>query len=204
MANSNRPVAVLVMAILNLVFGGLALCCCGCGALGLLAMPSFADKFPKEPPNIAFDLLLEAPGFRTLNIGSLLVGCVLAFVLIVASLGLLGMKPWARILCIVWAGVQIVVQAAEFLVSVFYVNPMIKEWQADWYARHNIAPPSTSSLAESAMTALPNFVVLGHAVALIIVIFLPSVTAAFSGSTSAHPPEAEDYYDVRPDDDDPR
>jgi hypothetical protein len=196
MPPANRPIAVVAMAVINFVFGGLAICCCGCFGMVFLLLPAFANRLPKDAANMQVDMLLELPAYRALNVASAFLGVAMALFLVISTSGLLAMRPWGRFGCIAYAVLQIIIQMAEFIVGLLFMGPMVREWQADWYTRHSKLNPETSNtFADNALGFGLEALVIGHALALLIVMFLPSMTAAFADRSLVPEPGAQDYPD---------
>ena len=93
-----KPVSATVFGVLHLIFGIL-------GAVGTplnfisISMINSHDR----PPNPAWDVMRDTPGYMTFYIASLAIGFVMSIVLIVAGMGLLKDKPSGRTLSI-WYG----------------------------------------------------------------------------------------------------
>src|SRR5262249_28225703 len=98
-----RPASVLVMAILNMVFGGwylLGMLCSGASlALAFAVSPSPAGAMNPTAGMIEF-MEREVPGYTVLMVGHTAATLLLATWLIVCGVGLLGLKPWARWGCV--------------------------------------------------------------------------------------------------------
>ena len=96
-----RPAAVLVIAILNLVFGSFFLLwfCCGVGAsVGLyFTMQNLPPSPPGQPKalELAIKVFEVVPSYGPFLIASLVVGLVFDVVLLVSGVGLLKMRLWA-------------------------------------------------------------------------------------------------------------
>src|SRR5262245_33118689 len=99
-----RPGVVTTFGILNIVFGVLGIVCTICGGVALFGVMALASNLPKNEFNF--------PPFpdkvKSLTVVDMALGTVMAIALIVAGIGLLGMKPWARLLSLAYGGVKIV------------------------------------------------------------------------------------------------
>jgi hypothetical protein len=202
-----RPTAVLVMAILNLIFGSMGFFCYLCAGGSLLFM--FTVKIP-NPPGMGtggmYDGLLEnlksIPGYWPITITTLSLNLALAIALVIAGIGLLRMKPWARWTCVVYSIVDIVLSIFSGIYTFRYVNPVMLEWQQEFSHKMHAANPAAPDMSGMYNLGSQNIqaaagVVLGiaYAIALLIVMFLPSVSAAFAGRYHRPVTVEEDYYD---------
>src|SRR5437763_636365 len=105
-----RPTMVLVIAILNFVFGGLGILGSCVGGIVCLVMLNLPDPPPGQPnpfPNALKFLANEVPSYTAFVMAGLVVGIIMAAALVLAGIGLLRMRPWARLTCILYGFVQI-------------------------------------------------------------------------------------------------
>jgi hypothetical protein len=132
-----RPPAVLVLAILNIVFGGawtlLGLC-------GGVAFAFFITTWPKlmaqataksgQPPMPDMFALMQerAPNFLVFVYASIGLLAIMGLLLFVSGLGLLRMRNWGWWGSIVFAAVMIVQQLGGVYLNVQYVNPAMAEY----------------------------------------------------------------------------
>jgi len=203
-----RPVAVLVMAILNFVFGGLGLLCLTCGAIGFLAAASLLKSIPAPSgggPNPAAEItgmFDSIPGYIPYMITTTILGVVMAIVLIVAGVGLLNMRPWARWTCVVYSTYTILASLFTLFYTVTVVNPAIRKWQIDFMRRQGgFGPPPSSGVGDSVSALAGALFSMAYAIALLVVMFLPHVSAAFAGKEyppSDFYPPPDDYPPGRP------
>jgi hypothetical protein len=194
-----RPPAVLVMAILNLVLGGLGilgtLLCGGVGPLFAAVLSEQAVADPLGNPYTAVEKQL--PGYIAFAIGSLVLNLLLSILLVIAGLGLLRMESWARRLCIGYGMASLVVTLAGLVFTLAYVNPAVARWQRErdeqvlrqQQQQGNVLagrPGVGASLGSpSWMNNLPALgsalFSMAYATALLVVMFLPDVSDAFAG-----------------------
>jgi hypothetical protein len=136
MANPNRPTAVLVIAILHFIFGGLGILGTVCGGIiifGAFALlnAAIAQAPPNEPEVQALKDLLNSmqsiPGVVPFFAGSMVVGLILAIVLVAAGFGLLKMRNWARTASIIYAVVSILVNLASTGYQTLVFNPAVEK-----------------------------------------------------------------------------
>ena len=186
---NERPVIVLVFAILNIVFGGLGIICSFCSgtSVGLAAgmMSAAGSTVPITP--IPSSVL-------TISIVEYAIGFILSAILTVSGIGLLGMNPWARKLSVSVSAISIAYALGWCAINIAYVNPAIQKWQTEFQEQlsreqrkqglqptANVYQSFQSPAMNIAMNVLSAMLIVGYAVALIVVMFLPHVSAAFAG-----------------------
>lgn len=184
----NRPTAVLVMAILNFVMGAIYLLSYSCGGLaliGLRAMKNMAPPAGKGPNPFGemYDMYESIPGFIALTITFSILAIAMAILLIVAGMGLLKMRPWARQACVAYSIYGILSGLFSFVYTLTLANPAIVKWQEETMQRQGRAIPSLSSISGSFSDffAFAGLLwALAYPIALLIVLYRPSVSAAFA------------------------
>jgi len=187
--NAERPVVVLVFAILNLVFGGLAILGYFCGGLGLLF---FFAIFSNAPGGASFPPLPS--GLIALFVVLFVYGFIMALVLIWSGIGLLSMQPWARKAAIVYSIVSIVYAVIALIINITYAGPVMQKWQDELQEQitrdqqgrglppsPTVYQPNQSPLVNVVSSIVCTILQMGYAIALLIVMYLPYVTAAFRG-----------------------
>jgi hypothetical protein len=184
-----RPTAVLVMAILNFVVGGFNLLALLCGGGALALVLGFASSLPPGPggqPNPLQEMgkvFKDIPGYIPVLIGQTILGFVLAIVLIVAGFGMLKMAPWSRTLCNIYAGVTLIVTLGATVYTLTVVNPAMARWQEDFQKKFPGAGAGGQQdpVTQAATAVCGAIFAIAYAVALLIVMNLPNVSAAFAG-----------------------
>src|SRR5262245_57414147 len=137
-----RPPSVLVLAILNMVFGTIGALGGVCGGLGLFfiakAMPQFMAQAtagrPGTPPMPDFFTILDkhVPGFMTFLYISLGAAAAMVTLLVVCGIGLLKMHRWARWRCIVYATLTILNQLGGIYFQInSNMGPAMVEYQKE-------------------------------------------------------------------------
>src|ERR1700730_2842880 len=110
MARNRRPTIILVMAILNMVMGGITLLCgiCAAGGNALIAtLGSTAQGAGNPVQDMTAFMNKEVPGWQGVEIGRGLVLLLFAVVLVSSGIGLLKMQSWARWVSLVYAAASI-------------------------------------------------------------------------------------------------
>jgi hypothetical protein len=206
-----RPPVVMVMAILNFVFGGLfllyGLCCEGFNlvVLGFLqntSQPATINTFKGSQPNPlgAMGQISDfIPGLLPVKITTTLLGLFLAAILIIGGIGLLAVDRRGRRACIGYGILQVFLSLFCLWYKLFVENPGMARWQAAFSAQIGMGPARSTNTALSGAFATAGFILsIAYAIALLIVMFLPNVEAAFEGGGERAAPEPEDYHDPIP------
>jgi hypothetical protein len=197
-----RPTPVSVIAYLHIIFAGLWLFIFVCAGVLLVVFYNFLHSPAQGPATKQAEELemlkgvLRAtfesmgrhiPYFWEIQIAQTILSVVLTLVLLVAGIGLLGMKPWARVASIVYGVVAILEKFAELAFTIAYVLPAQAKINED--VRNSLLnslppgvnPPTTTSnpLLESASSFAGSLIALIYPVVVLIIMLLPGVTAAF-------------------------
>ena len=93
-----RPTSVLVIAIVNFVVAGLGLIYSLC-VLALRALLLYFEQVwpdAAEPADMRAYLEMRLPGYTVIEFGYAALPLLFAVLMVVAGIGLLIMKPWAR------------------------------------------------------------------------------------------------------------
>jgi hypothetical protein len=182
-----RPTAVTVIAILNFIIGGLTIVGLVCSGMLLLFAASVLKSVPPPPgggPNPMTemtDLFQSIPGYIPYMIVSAILGVIMAVVLIVAGVGLLKMRLWARRACVVYSVYSILGAIGGFIYTTTVVNPAMERWQANLMARSGLRGPPPSSAGGDVSAVIGSVVGMAYGITLLVVLFLPHVSAAFAG-----------------------
>jgi hypothetical protein len=174
---------VLVIAIFHFIFaacGGIGnLAQLAGGSAGLSKMFTAGDpKQAKVQDDIQAAIQNSFPAYPTYEKAEAAFGLLLAALLLVAGIGLLSMQPWARVLSLLWAGLQIINVVVGLIIAVAYIMPATN-------AAMKSIPGVTADQAQviSAATSVGIFVGgcvgLIYPIAVLIVMLLPGVAAAF-------------------------
>jgi hypothetical protein len=194
-----RPVVVLVFAILNLVFGGLGIAGFLCGGIILGFMFLVFSSAPAGTP------IPPLPsGLITVFVVLFVYGFIMAVVLILSGIGLLNMKRWGRNTAIAYSIITIVYSVVITVINITYIGPTMQKWQDDLQEaitreqqRKGITPapnvyhPGQSPMLNAASSILGAIIGMAYAVALLVVMFLPHVSAAFAGRGVRRPLESD-------------
>lgn len=210
-----RTTPILVIAILHLVGGGLGFLfsVCTCGSLLMIdsisslvpAPPTFPARPGQPPPpppppstkEVMNYLNNNVPGYRGFTVAGLGVSFLLDIMLLAGGIGLLRMQPWARWLSLVYASISILFRLTSFIYQLIWVLPATQALYAKFAAATGLSSLMTIS---SGIGAIATLLVIIYPISVIIVLFLPSTSAAFRGEIPVRDDdwdEGEEYDDDR-------
>ncbi len=183
----NRPTAVTVFGVLNLVFGGFGLLCVPLQTLSTLAMMPGLQQM-NENMGMEYPMLdvLDSPMYRMVMIAYLVMTLAGAIALVAGGIGLLKLRPWGRTLSILYGGFKVV--AVPIVAVVNYVaitRPMLEQMptQAMPFASFTSATSTISAVLGCCFQ-------MAYPIILLIFMFTRSVRGAFQQSQIAPlPPE---------------
>jgi len=188
---SRRPALVLATAITNFAIGGLALLC-GCfGSLAQFQTIQARTAGTTTNPNVLGTAYVEQrlPGYTAVEIATYVVIGVGAVVVIADGVGLLLMQSWARWTAIVYSVLVLLYLVGYIIFKVLFVYPVEISF-AGWPSGY--VPSEFASkfnrLFFLSLAFKTGFLIL-HAAALLGLMLLPSVIAAFAGTPKALPLE---------------
>ena len=205
-----RTTAILVIAILHLVGGGLGLIIslCGCGGLIMTnalssAMPT-EPRTPGQPPPMSRSPVdvtnyynEHIPGYRAFTFGGLALSLMLDIMLLAAGIGLLNVQPWARWLSIVYAPISILNRLASFVYQLVWVLPVTQELYGN-----NPAMAGMSSFVSisGGIGLFVSLLFVLYPITVVVLMLLPSTAAAFRGEL---PSREDDYREDDMEEEDP-
>jgi hypothetical protein len=189
MPRKRRPVVILVMAIINMVMGGLILICGMCaGSDAAILTAAGGAPGPGGAPASDMKTFLdnETPGWEAVLIGYAFVQLVLAVVLVAAGIGLLKMQSWARWLSVFYSAIALVLALAFTVFVAGFMGPARVKYQE---RQMNLAAQPASAqagfqfgktLGQSMNVICYGAIPIIHAIILAIVMLLPAVGEAFA------------------------
>jgi hypothetical protein len=183
------PTIVMVVAILQIFFGatGLLRHLCSGGMQLAGGARAFTPAGPQGVPQVDTEAVLKArvPHYELLVYGGLVLGLVSGTVCLVSGLGLLRLRPWARWLAIGYACYFIISDLAGFIYAVTMIRPVMEEVIAEQAQQANLPPQAATafniSMKVASVAPYLTLVLLAYPILLLVVMFLPSVRAAFRG-----------------------
>ncbi|MBY0526478.1 MAG: hypothetical protein K2R98_23995 [Gemmataceae bacterium] len=190
-----RPTSVLVIAILQFIFGAIGLVS-GVVALGTLATTGGSGMFaPNGPPgSLGADLPKKLEGFmerelpyyKVLNFANAGVDLLLSATMIISGAGLIQVKPWGRTLTIAYAFASLALKVIGFVVALTITLPVMKAFM------QTLTPKTQEermlvTIMDTVATMTP-FMLLVFGIYPLVVLYLvtrPHVKAAFSNIGAA-------------------
>jgi uncharacterized membrane protein (DUF2068 family) len=208
-----RPAPIVVVAVLNLVLGGLGLFCTVCSGITSLAggPPAVTGgtleqqrraQADRQRTEVTRKIVKKRapfhPAWLVLDQGA---SALFSLALIVSGIGLLSMQSWARWLAVGYAALRIPASLVEFIYYIVITMPAEAE-------AFRVVPPQNDTeqavykLAQIVAPGVPCLAVVYPAVVLLL-LFLPSVSQAFRkearrGRKRRRPDDYDEYDDYRP------
>ena len=188
-----RPTALVVVAILNLIFGGFWLLCGGAGlALNESGAAEWLAKFQKNQPGqikglsygeIMVQVAERVPSFVVVQRIAAIAGLLTSLLLVLSGIGLLRLRAWGRYLGFAYVAVQLPVHIANAVYSMLYVTPVMAKIMDEALAKmpggfmrqmmeFSLGLSSSAGVVGIAMTLVYPLLVL-------MLLLLPSVSQAF-------------------------
>jgi hypothetical protein len=207
-----RPASLVVMGILNIVFGSLGLLCGVCAVGANMFISSLASGSGNGFPGAAEIKELLAfmdknlPGYMMVEIGRGVALLLLSVLLVVAGIGLLATQSWARWLSVAYALLSLPLHVGWAVFELGFVLPLTQRWQAEFMRKHNaFAPPQENMMTSSAGIIAATIFWVVYALILLIFMFLPGLSAAFNQSRDSRrgrdEGDTDDYEDEEDGDD---
>jgi len=164
-----RPPSVTVCGILNIVFAAF-------GVFGVMASVALF-YLPADSNNPVIKLIHESPAYATWLKVCIPLGVLTCLVLLAAGIGLLHLKPWARILSLAYAIYAILFGILGMVVNfIFMLQPMLEQ------ARQQQGPEAAAAIGGAVGGTIGGCFGLIYPVLLLIFMTRPKVVAAFCSS----------------------
>jgi hypothetical protein len=205
---TKRPAIVVIIALMQLGFGGMALFN---SVISLTGLQNWLASFAKvggsigeslSPQEIESRLTAAIPYYGLIQLGSDLLGVVLALLMLGSAVGLLRLRPWGRQLTLIYVLGSIAYNIA------YYIFAFGMQLPATFTVLDSMPKPAgqEGEMWPTILLAakISTFVGLGlgslsilYPLAILIVMFRPAVRAVFRGE-EYKPLEPEDYRDPSP------
>jgi hypothetical protein len=167
-----RPTAVTVFGILNIVFAAL-------GFFGALASVMLFMAVAGTIKNPVIQLIHDNPTYAAWMKISIVLGLLVSLALLAAGIGLLMLKPWARIVSILYAIYSIVMLIVGSVVNYFFlIQPLLQQ------AQQKQGPEAAGAVGGAIGGMFVSCFGLIYPVLLLIFMLRPNIKAAF-GQTDA-------------------
>ena len=223
--NKRHP-AITTIAILHFIFGGLLSCCgaCGVGATagqnalldfqknmikaqgqGGQQQKAFQDQAKQVEMQEEMMRLTEQkiPHGNTVQIAMSSVSLLFGVILVVAGFGLLKVRPWARIVSILYGIVDLLLGILHLVWTLAVHLPGQGEVMQEMVAKEGQDQEMLKQMAQYSQMGGPLAVgwilfMMLYPLVVLVVMFWPSVAAAFHADGGSLPPLEQD--DLRPED----
>lgn len=140
-----RPTALVVLAILNLIFGGFGLLFGGLGlAMNESGAAEWFAQFQKNQPNqikglsygeIMTQMAERIPSVVIVQRVAGVAGALTSLFLVLSGIGLLKLRPWGRYFGFAYVAVQLPVHIANSIFSLVWVTPVMRDIMNEALAR---------------------------------------------------------------------
>ena len=191
------PVVVTVIAVLHFVFGGLGLVGDLCAGGMLLAgggnmfagfgggqtpqQQQFQDEMQKATES--------GPAYKVVQYGQIVLDLVVSLTMIISGIGLLQLRPWGRHLSIVYALLSIALKLFGVVYTLAFTLPAINEFLRS----HQPSGPEEQMFLSfmrifSLFPPILGLVFMIYPIAVLVIMFRPSIAAAFRGEESESDP----------------
>lgn len=167
MVKRQRPGTVTAASIINITMGGLSLLC---GFIGLGA------NLIAQKSNLVGYISQRVPAYRFVEIGKPTLAILLSVLAIVAGIGLLGLKGWARWLAIIGGACAVLLQVGYITYEMGLVMPAVKVGGPQAGASNQTAQQAGMYFGAIGVTLL---LTIPYVVA-ILMLLTPSTTQAFA------------------------
>lgn len=204
----NRPTSVLVIAILQFIFGGLGVLFDLCGGVGQVSgsNPGMfggggAQAQMQKDMNRELEVAMEKrlPNHKAVTIGLLLLDLGLCGVMIAGAVGLVQMQPWGRTLTIVYALFSLVMKVVVLTKSLLVDVPATKEVFGAMAMDMGREGATFSQIMDMVMTvaAWSTLCFAIYPIVVLVIMLQPHVAAAFAEANTGRSggPEPPDYHD---------
>ncbi len=198
-----KPPSITVIALLQLVFGGVGIILGICGGVFLAAggqnwfyQSSGSDPKQANIQKLTKELQTAAesgPAFQAVEVGSIGVDLAMSIAMIASGIGLLRLRPWARLLSIVYAFVSIGYKVFRIVYYLAFTIPAFNDFLNTHTAN---APEEQMAFNMMRMTTyispIAFLVFMIYPIIVLIIMFRPVVAAAFrEGGSFQNEPDLE-------------
>jgi hypothetical protein len=200
-----KPASITVIAVLHFVFGGLGIILGICGGVMMLAggqnwmTPTAPGPNAANMKRMQEDIkktMEDVPASQAVQIGNFGADLAISIAMIMSGVGLLRLRPWGRILSIVYAVASIALKIFGAIYAMAFTIPAMNQ-----YLNTHNPTAREDQFAFSIMraaTILPpiiQVVFMIYPIVVLIIMFRPAVAAAFREggmpNRRIHPPEQE-------------
>jgi hypothetical protein len=206
MPATRKNTTVQVIAILQLVFGGLGLVCNLCSGLQVLAGNNTAflnfggaQQAKQIEMQEQTQKLMDAkfPANRAFSIGNVIASLVISVMTIISGIALLGMRSWGRTLAICAALASLLLTSAELVYTFLVALPVMNE-AAEILAKQGQQEAMAARFIPIAgyITVFVLVFTMVYPIVVLVMMLLPSTAAAFRDKdSSSSAEEPQDFLD---------
>jgi hypothetical protein len=151
-----------------------------------------------SPQDIQNRLEKKIPNYHAIETGDAVVDLLLCLLMLGSAIGLLQVRPWGRLLALVYAVLSLLSHVVSAVVTFALVIPVVSEFSKELAASGGrdasvMAQAMQFGIVFAALVAALTAI---YPLFVLIVLCLPSIRAAFAGKSL--PTEPEDYRDPTP------
>jgi hypothetical protein len=194
-----KPASITVIAVQQLVFGGVGILfgiCTGIsmavGGQNWFYQSGGADPNQAEMMKLQKDLqnaIESGPAYQAVQVGELTANLALSIAMILSGIGLLRVRPWGRLLSIIYAGVSIALKILGMVYSLAFIIPAFTNF-LDTHEGHSPPEQMVLNFMRIVVYFPPIFylVFMIYPIIVLIIMFRPAVSEAFreGGTPSRH------------------
>jgi hypothetical protein len=170
--NMQRPTSVTVFGILNIVFALL-------GIFGVAASLLLFAAVGTNSNNPVIQIIQDNPSYAAYLKFSIVVGVVVALILLATGIGLLMLKPWARVISIIYGVYAIFSVIGNTIANYYFVTkPLLEKAQTEQ------GPEAARAVGGAIGGMLGGCFGLIYPILLLIFMMRPKVAAAFNPSST--------------------
>jgi hypothetical protein len=164
-----RPTAVTVFSILNMVFAALGFF----GTIGSLVMLA---ALAHDTNNPMMEIIRDNPGYAMYMKVSALLGMAVGLALLAAGIGLWLLQPWGRLLSIAYGILAVISIPVNSVVSYLFVTRPLMEQMMQ---HHNNTAATSAAVGGMVGGLIGGCFGMIYPILLLVFMFRPNVAAAF-------------------------
>ena len=184
-----RPLSIMPVAILHFVFGGMGIVCGICSGVQLAGGgQNWMTPTPTGPQAAEMKQMQEemqeamesAGGSHAVQIGTVIIDLAISIIMIVSGIGLLQLRPWGRLLSIIYAVLSISLKIFEVVYAFAVTKPIIDKF----LEAHTPSIPEQQLMFNvmkmvTIITPIIQLVCMIYPIIVLIIMFRPPIVAAF-------------------------
>lgn len=176
---SNRPPAVTFVAVANMIVGIFGILCACFNGVVMAFMASISanepDPFLQSIGQYWDFIVRNIPAYVPVEVSLSIYHLLISVLAIIGSIGLLSVRNWGRVLALIYGMSMIFVQFSYLLFFFAFVSPVLNRFEG-----RQQGVGGDGLFGTGVIEAGSSFVVLIYAIVIVILLFLPTVSAAFA------------------------